>query len=114
MDESVPVPEDKIGQCQAVLAGKSREVITRELRKTNLDVNMAINNILSRDEGEEPPSAAPMLHPFHNSDDLFRLIGEEEPGKGLIVEENLQSDHFRHRKKWLAQSLGRPKKVTLV
>ena len=88
MDESVPVPEDKIGQCQAVLAGKSREVITRELRKTNLDVNMAINNILSRDEGEEPPSAAPMLHPFHNSDDLFRLIGEEEPGKGLVKKES--------------------------
>ena len=55
VDESIVVPEDRILQCQAVLAGKSRDIIKRELQRTNLDVNMAINNILSRDEGEEPP-----------------------------------------------------------
>ena len=35
------------------IAGKSRDIIKRELQRTNLDVNMAINNILSRDEGED-------------------------------------------------------------
>jgi len=80
LDESVTVPEDRIVQCQAVLAGKSRDVIKRELQKTNLDVNMAINNILSRDEGEEPPSVAAsgLMHQFSHQDELFSLI--EDPG----------------------------------
>ncbi|GFS00247.1 ubiquitin protein ligase E3 component n-recognin 5 [Elysia marginata] len=47
------VPEDLISQCQVVLQGKSRNLIIRELQRTNLDVNMAVNNLLSRDdEGE--------------------------------------------------------------
>ncbi|KAJ0181281.1 hypothetical protein K1T71_003366 [Dendrolimus kikuchii] len=56
---SVPapfVPEDLITQAQVVLQGKSRSLIIRELQRTNLDVNLAVNNLLSRDdeEGEEP------------------------------------------------------------
>ena len=30
--------------------GRSRNLIIRELQRTNLDVNLAVNNLLSRDE----------------------------------------------------------------
>lgn len=33
-----------------MLQGKSRSVIIRELQRTNLDVNLAVNNLLSRDD----------------------------------------------------------------
>ncbi len=33
--------------------GKSRQLIIRELQRTNLDVNMAVNNLLSRDDEAE-------------------------------------------------------------
>jgi len=46
------VSEDLIVQCQVVLQGKSREVIVRELQRTNLNVNEAVNNLLSRDDDE--------------------------------------------------------------
>ncbi|VDP01562.1 unnamed protein product [Soboliphyme baturini] len=46
------VPEELIAQAQVVLQGKSREVIIRELQKTNCDVNQAVNNLLSRDDDE--------------------------------------------------------------
>ena len=32
------------------MQGKSRSVIIRELQRTNLDVNLAVNNLLSRDD----------------------------------------------------------------
>jgi len=35
-----------------VLQGKSRSVILRELQRTHLDVNMAVNNLLSRDDDD--------------------------------------------------------------
>lgn len=35
---------------QGILQGKSRSIITRELQRTNLDVNLAVNNLLSRDD----------------------------------------------------------------
>ena len=44
------VPEDLIVQAQGVLQGRSRNLIIRELQRTNLDVNLAVNNLLSRDE----------------------------------------------------------------
>ncbi|CAF4062686.1 unnamed protein product [Rotaria sp. Silwood2] len=48
------VPEELIEQVQVVLQGKSRNIILRELQRTNLDVNMAVNNLLARDnEGDE-------------------------------------------------------------
>jgi len=38
-----------------VLQSKSRSVIIRELQRTNLDVNLAVNNLLQRDdEGDDP------------------------------------------------------------
>lgn len=36
-----------------ILQGKSRQVIIRELQNTNLDVNMAVNNLLSWDDDIE-------------------------------------------------------------
>ncbi|UYV60139.1 UBR5 [Cordylochernes scorpioides] len=39
-------------QAQVVLQGKSRNLIIRELQRTNLDVNLAVNNLLSRDDEE--------------------------------------------------------------
>ncbi|CAM4857437.1 unnamed protein product [Rotaria socialis] len=48
------VPEELIEQVQVVLQGKSRNTILRELQRTSLDVNMAVNNLLARDnEGDE-------------------------------------------------------------
>lgn len=35
-----------------MLQGKSRQVIIRELQKTSLDVNLAVNNLLSRDDDD--------------------------------------------------------------
>ena len=32
------------------ITGRSRNLIIRELQRTNLDVNLAVNNLLSRDE----------------------------------------------------------------
>ncbi|KAF7232604.1 hypothetical protein EG68_10138 [Paragonimus skrjabini miyazakii] len=53
------VPENLIEECQTVLEGKSRQVIIRELQHTNLDVNMAVNNLLSRDDEVEQSNSAP-------------------------------------------------------
>lgn len=39
-------------KAQVVLQGKSRQAIIRELQKTSLDVNLAVNNLLSRDDDE--------------------------------------------------------------
>ncbi|KAL1422896.1 hypothetical protein MTO96_021623 [Rhipicephalus appendiculatus] len=44
------VPEELVSQAQVVLQGKSRNLIIRELQRTNLDVNLAVNNLLSRDD----------------------------------------------------------------
>lgn len=41
---------NSVHQAQVVLQGKSRSVIIRELQRTNLDVNLAVNNLLSRDD----------------------------------------------------------------
>ncbi|XP_078331394.1 E3 ubiquitin-protein ligase UBR5-like isoform X2 [Crassostrea virginica] len=66
------VPEDLISQCQVVLQGKSRNLIIRELQRTNLDVNQAVNNLLSRDdegEGEDEDSQDSYM-----PDDLISLL----------------------------------------
>ncbi|OXU30332.1 hypothetical protein TSAR_012971 [Trichomalopsis sarcophagae] len=72
---SVPapfVPEDLISQAQVVLQGKSRNLIMRELQRTNLDVNLAVNNLLSRDdeEGDDAEDAADSYVP----EDLISLL----------------------------------------
>ncbi|XP_022901003.2 E3 ubiquitin-protein ligase hyd isoform X2 [Onthophagus taurus] len=66
------VPEELVSQAQVVLQGKSRNLIIRELQRTNLDVNLAVNNLLSRDdeEGEEGDDAADSYVP----DDLISLL----------------------------------------
>ncbi|XP_025994709.1 E3 ubiquitin-protein ligase hyd isoform X3 [Solenopsis invicta] len=72
---SVPapfVPEDLISQAQVVLQGKSRNLIIRELQRTNLDVNLAVNNLLSREdeEGDDAEDAADSYVP----EDLISLL----------------------------------------
>ncbi|RDD37597.1 E3 ubiquitin-protein ligase UBR5 [Trichoplax sp. H2] len=47
------VPDDLIEQVQGVLQDKSRQVIIRELQRSNLDVNVAVNNLLSRDDDDD-------------------------------------------------------------
>ncbi|XP_019763425.1 E3 ubiquitin-protein ligase UBR5 isoform X4 [Dendroctonus ponderosae] len=66
------VPEELVSQAQVVLQGKSRSLIIRELQRTNLDVNLAVNNLLSRDdeEGEEVDDAADSYVP----EDLISLL----------------------------------------
>lgn len=55
-----------------VLQGKSRNLIMRELQRTNLDVNLAVNNLLSRDdeEGDDAEDAADSYVP----EDLISLL----------------------------------------
>lgn len=66
------VPEELISQAQVVLQGKSRSVIIRELQRTNLDVNLAVNNLLSRDdeEGEDADDS----QDSYVSEDLMSLL----------------------------------------
>ncbi|CAG7834599.1 unnamed protein product [Allacma fusca] len=66
------VPEDLINQAQMVLQGKSRSLIIRELQRTNLDVNLAVNNLLSRDdeEGEDADDS----QDSYVSEDLMSLL----------------------------------------
>ncbi|XP_055716882.1 E3 ubiquitin-protein ligase hyd isoform X7 [Phlebotomus papatasi] len=66
------VPEELVSQAQMVLQGKSRNVIIRELQRTNLDVNLAVNNLLSRDdeEGEDTEEGGENYVP----EDLISLL----------------------------------------
>lgn len=67
------VPEDLIAQAQVVLQGKSRNLIIRELQRTNLDVNLAVNNLLSRDD-EESEDMDDSQDSYMPSDDLMSLL----------------------------------------
>jgi E3 ubiquitin-protein ligase EDD1 len=66
------VPEELVTQAQVVLQGKSRNLIIRELQRTNLDVNLAVNNLLSRDdeEGEDTEEGGDNYVP----EDLISLL----------------------------------------
>merc|ERR1739844_852570 len=66
------VPEDLVAQAQSVLQGRSRNLIIRELQRTNLDVNLAVNNLLSRDEedGDDADDAQDNYVP----EDLISLL----------------------------------------
>lgn len=66
------VPEELVSQAQGVLQGKSRNLIIRELQRTNLDVNLAVNNLLSRDdeEGEDTEEGSDNYVP----EDLISLL----------------------------------------
>ncbi|XP_071034360.1 E3 ubiquitin-protein ligase UBR5 isoform X5 [Parasteatoda tepidariorum] len=67
------VPEELISQAQVVLQGKSRNLILRELQRTNLDVNLAVNNLLSRDD-EEGEDADDNQDSYMPGDDLISLL----------------------------------------
>ncbi|KAH8369432.1 hypothetical protein KR009_010813 [Drosophila setifemur] len=89
------VPEELISQAEVVLQGKSRNLIIRELQRTNLDVNLAVNNLLSRDdeEAEDTEEGADNYVP----EDLISLLdngfsGDNnsviiDPSDGLFSEE---------------------------
>lgn len=80
------VPEDLIEQAQAVLQGKSRSVIIRELQRTGLDVNQAVNNLLSKDDDgdDEEPSPAVLT-----SDDILYLL--ESSGGNIPIHSELEN-----------------------
>ncbi|CAG2112429.1 unnamed protein product, partial [Medioppia subpectinata] len=67
------VPEDLVTQAQVVLQGKSRNLIIRELQRTNLDVNLAVNNLLSRDD-EDADDMDDSQESYLPSDDLMSLL----------------------------------------
>ena len=67
------VPEELVNQAQVVLQGKSRNVIIRELQRTNLDVNQAVNNLLSRDD-EDFDDVEDGPEQMIQSEDLMSLL----------------------------------------
>ncbi|TGZ52597.1 Uncharacterized protein DBV15_10853 [Temnothorax longispinosus] len=94
---SVPapfVPEDLISQAQVVLQGKSRNLIIRELQRTNLDVNLAVNNLLSREdeEGDDAEDAADSYVP----EDLISLLdgGFSNEHSVIIDADSMFSEDF--------------------
>lgn len=66
------VPEDLINQAQVVLQGKPRSAIVRELQRTNLDVNSAVNNLLSSDN--EDPEDLDESQDYLPNEDLMSLL----------------------------------------
>jgi hypothetical protein len=78
------VPESLIESVQTVLQSKSRSVIVRELQRTNLDVNLAVNNLLQRDdEGDDPTDDEdPYMH------------GGELTRQHVIIFITLKTTHF--------------------
>lgn len=94
------VPEELINQCQVVLQGKSRNLIIRELQRTNLDVNLAVNNLLSRDdEGEDnDEDSQDSYMPVRSSvsDDLISLLdaGADHPSVVIDADVMFNEDMF--------------------
>lgn len=79
------VPEELITQAQVVLQGKSRNLIIRELQRTNLDVNLAVNNLLSRDDedGEDTEEGSDNYVP----EDLISLLDSGiHPDPSLLLD----------------------------
>ncbi|KAJ8353856.1 hypothetical protein SKAU_G00214230 [Synaphobranchus kaupii] len=68
------IPEDLISQAQVVLQGKSRSVIIRELQRTNLDVNLAVNNLLSRDDEDGDDGDDTASESYLPGEDLMSLL----------------------------------------
>ncbi|XP_055902383.1 E3 ubiquitin-protein ligase hyd isoform X2 [Eupeodes corollae] len=80
------VPEELISQAEVVLQGKSRSLIVRELQRTNLDVNLAVNNLLSRDD--EEADDADQAGDNYAPDDLISLLdnGFQTDSSNVIVD----------------------------
>ncbi|VDN04928.1 unnamed protein product [Thelazia callipaeda] len=85
------IPEDLIAQAQVVLQGKSREVIIRELQRTNLNVNEAVNNLLSRDdeEGEDMDDGSEAYLPEELLSLLDVGLRSDSHGSAVIDGDNL-------------------------
>ncbi|XP_072562057.1 E3 ubiquitin-protein ligase UBR5 isoform X7 [Paramormyrops kingsleyae] len=68
------IPDELITQAQVVLQGKSRSVIIRELQRTNLDVNLAVNNLLSRDDEDGDDGDDTASESYLPGEDLMSLL----------------------------------------
>ncbi|XP_062520971.1 E3 ubiquitin-protein ligase UBR5-like isoform X3 [Corticium candelabrum] len=81
---------------QSVLQGRSRSVIVRELQRTNLDVNMAVNNLLSRDDSEmEDEEHQDTLMPggFCVADELISFLDSHHSMAIPVEESSISLDH---------------------
>ncbi len=91
------VPEDLINQAQVVLQGKSRNVIIRELQRTNLDVNLAVNNLLSRDDEEYDDGDDGGPEQMIQSDDLMSLLDSGfGPNESVIIDSDFADEVFSY------------------
>ncbi|VDN98253.1 unnamed protein product [Rodentolepis nana] len=81
------IPEEFIEQCQMVLQGKSRQAIVRELQRTNLDVNAAVNNLLSREDESDFNNASSALGLDDDwGDDTMDVFSIIQQSEGLLME----------------------------
>lgn len=80
------VPEELVNQVQGILQGKSRSIIIRELQRTNLDVNLAVNNLLSRDD-EDNDDMDDNGSDYMPGDDLLSLLDSGIHGEhGVFID----------------------------
>lgn len=93
----LPVPESLIESVQTVLQSKSRSVIIRELQRTNLDVNLAVNNLLQRDdEADEAPTDTDdddAADAYMHGDDLISLLDINTAAGSGSSHESIIADH---------------------
>lgn len=108
------VPDDLVSQAQVVLQGKSRSLIIRELQRTNLDVNLAVNNLLSRDD-EDAEDMDDSQDSYLPSEDLMSLLdaGIHNDHPGVIIDsdtvfpEDMFSSYSSVRVRSTSNRLGR-------
>ena len=91
------VPEDLISQAQVVLQGKSRNLIVKELQRTNLDVNLAVNNLLSRDD-EDAEDMDDSQESYLQSEDLMSLLdaGISNDHGSVLIDADFPEDVFNY------------------
>lgn len=91
------VPEDLIAQAQVVLQGKSRNLIVKELQRTNLDVNLAVNNLLSRDD-EDADDMDDSQESYLQSEDLMSLLdaGISNDHGSVLIDADFSEDVFNY------------------
>ena len=81
------------------ILGRSRNLIIRELQRTNLDVNLAVNNLLSRDEedGDDADDAF--------EEDSFGFDDEESEESIEALGDEITDEEFKPPKdsEWEAQ-----------
>ncbi|OAF71355.1 hypothetical protein A3Q56_00908 [Intoshia linei] len=84
------ISESIIDEVATILQGRNRDSIRRELRRSGLDVHVAINNLLSRNDEEEEPEENENFNNtvFINRKDKNSLIHFKEP----VVSENVTFD----------------------